>query len=421
MISSIRGLTALAIVALLIPTLSKGMVTVESSSDVESFTLYFLNGIVVYDSLINDTLILETPINISLKDGFEQKVVYTMQYNVVFNETIGAYVFNATKGFIGFFLSHVELHSRHREQTYRSLMQALYDPKFTSTSRSIEMPEEVSSYLKSPYLKVVEVVRPKYEEWFKGTYGYDVEDAGLLGIAATAAYFVQHVFIQYDPSGIPKSIDEVVDTRRGDCDDMSRVLVELLSTYNIPAVISIGYVYVSNFNFTVPIENVTYRYVNCGPHAFVMAYIPSEGWLSLDFLAFTLLAHPFICEGYSRETTVEEELVQEYLSLHRSLNATQVMMILSEEDLLKLLGGPLTLESVMKCLQDIVKIDGITPLDSLKEANSEHRDKEEAGKVDVIMPGVEYIVIVVITLLSLTLTIMFSKRSSRSAKASTQS
>ncbi|MEM0317667.1 MAG: transglutaminase family protein [Candidatus Nezhaarchaeales archaeon] len=413
-------MTVLAIVVLLIPTLGKGMVVVESSSGVESFTLYFLNGIVVYDSLINDTLVLETPINISLKDGFEQKVVHVMQYNVAFNDAIGAYVFNATKGFIGFFLSRVELHSRHREQMYRSLMQALYNPKFTSTLRSIEVPEEVSSYLKSPCLKVVEVVKPKYEEWFKETYGYDVEYAGLLGIAATAAYFVQHVFIQYDPSGIPKSIDEVVDTRHGDCDDMSRVLVELLNTYNIPAVISVGYVYISNFNFTMPIENVTYRYVNCGPHAFVMAYIPGEGWLSLDFLAFTLLTRPFICEGYGRETTVKEELVQEHLSLHRSLNATQVMMILSEEDLLKLLGGSLTLESVMKCFQDLVKIDSITSFDSIKEASSEHRDKE-AGKVDVIMPEVGYIVIAAITILSLTLIIMFGRRLSKSAKASTSS
>ncbi|MEM1812320.1 MAG: hypothetical protein QW730_06900, partial [Candidatus Nezhaarchaeales archaeon] len=102
------------------------------------------------------------------------------------------------------------------------------------------------------------------------------------------------------------------------------------------------------------------------------------------------------------------------------LNATQVMMILSEEDLLKLLGGSLTLESVMKCFQDLVKIDSITSFDSIKEASSEHRDKE-AGKVDVIMPEVGYIVIAAITILSLTLIIMFGRRLSKSAKDSTSS
>lgn len=419
LLSSTKLLTALIIILLLAPMLNEGIVTAGGNNDLETFILYFLNGIVVYDSLVNETLILETPINTSLKDGFEQRVVHLLQYNLFFNETIGAHTFKATRGYVGFFLSRVEVHSKPMERMYGSVIQALFSPTFTPTSSSIEMPEEAGSYLRSPHSKVVEVVKPEYERWFKKTYGCDVKDAGPLGIATTAAYFVQYVFINYDPSGVPRSIGEVIDARRGDCDDMSRVLVELLSAYDIPAVTSIGYVYVSDFNITMPIENVTYKYVNCGPHAFAMAYIPGEGWFSLDFLALTFLAHPFVFEGYSRETTVEEKRVQEYLSLHRSLNATQVIVVLREEEMLELMGEPTTLEAVMKYFQGLVKIDGIMPFDALNKTNARYGygDEKEVEEIKVMMPGVGYVIIVAVTLLLLGLLIILIRRSnSRTTK-----
>lgn len=409
MFSSTRLLAALIVVLILVPMFNEGAVTIEGNSDTESYTLYFLNGIVVYDSLINETLVLETPINISLKEGFEQRVVHIVQYNLFFNETIRAYTFNATRGYVGFFLSRVEVYNKPMKQAYESVIKALLAPTSSSTSSSIVIPEEASNYLKTPHSKIVKVVKPEYERWFKETYGCDVKDVGPLGIAATAAYFVQFVFINYDPSGIPRSIEEVVDARCGDCDDMSRVLVELLNAYGIPAVISVGYVYVSNFDMEMPIENVTYRYVNCGPHAFVMAYISGKGWFSLDFLALTLLARPFVFEDYSRETTIEEEQVQEHLSLHRSLNATQVIVTLREEEMLKLIGEPLTVEVVMKYFQDLVKINDVTFFNTLNETNAKYGDQKEEGVDGVMMPEVGYIVIVAITSL-LVFMIVFIKR-----------
>lgn len=397
---------------LLVPMLSN-IVIADSSNYAESFTLYFLNGIIIYDSLVNDTLILETPINISLKEGFEQRVMHLVQYNLFFNESIGVYTFNATRGYIGFFLSRIEVHGTSMEQAYSSVMRALLAPALTSIPGPIEIPEGVSNYTKSPHLKIIEVVKPEYERWFVRTYGYSIKDAGPLGIVATAAYFVQHVFIDYDPSSMPKTIDEVIDTRRGDCDDMSRVLVELLNAYGIPAVMCVGYVHVSNFNFTMPIENVTYKYVDCGPHAFVMAYIPNRGWLSLDLLAFTLLSRPFVFEGYSRETAVEEELVQEYLRLHRSLNAAQVLVLLREEEALKLLGKPITFEAVMRYFQSLLGIEKIAPPSVLNETDTGDIDSKKAGGVETPVPGMVYVAGAAIALIVLIVfLIVLTKRAS---------
>lgn len=406
---SIRYLTTLTIILLLIPTLNHAEVTViaEDNSGEKNIVLYFLNGIIVYNSLINETLILETPTNISLKEGFEQKVLHLVQYNLIFNETIQAYTFNATSGYVGFFLSRIEIRSKPMEQMYESMVRGLFTPASTLMQGSIEVPEEVSGYLKNLHLKVVEVVKPEYEMWFKGMYGYDIKSVGPLGIAATAAYFIQFVFIDYDPSGVPRAIDEVIDSRRGDCDDMSRILVELLNAYGIPAVVCVGYVNIDNFNFTMPIENVTYKYVNCGPHAFVMAYIPNEGWLSLDLLAFTFLKRPFVFEGYTRETTIEEELVQEHLRLHQSLNATQVMALLREEEALELLGKPLTLEAVMKYFQGLVGIESVTPLNMLNESGTKNVSKGEGVRVVTL---VEYVVGIAIASLALVVLLISSTK-----------
>jgi hypothetical protein len=346
---------ALATALLLSLTLTSAVVGAEIHNT-DRVTLYFLNGIVVYHSSTNETLVLETPANLTLGEGFEQRVVTLLSHNLVFNETVKAFTFNATKGYVGFFVCCVEVRAKPMDQALTLLARALEDPTSTPKPSSSELPEGVREYLREPHPKVVEVVKPEYERWFRGTYGRGVDEAGPLGIAATAAYFVYSVYIEYDPSNIPRSIEQVIESRRGDCDDMSRVLVELLNAYRIPAVVAGGYTYIRGLNLTQPMENVTYKYVNGGPHAFVMAYVPGEGWISLDLLAYSLLVNPFAFEGYSRETKVEEKAVEELVSLHRSLNATQAFVLLSKGEFEKLVGEPVTLEKVARLFWQVTGI-----------------------------------------------------------------
>ncbi len=355
----LKLLALLAMAFLLRPPLAD-VLTAAEDRDVNSITLYFLNGIVVYDSSTNETLILETPANLTLRDGFKQGVTSLLSYNLNFNETVKAFTFNATKGYVGFFVCRVEVRARPMNQALTLIEQALKDPVFTPKPSSSEVPGEVREYLREPHPKVIESVKPEYEKWFRETYRQGVDGAGPLGIAATAAYFVYFCYMEYDPSGIPRSIEQAVEARRGDCDDMSRILVELLNAYGIPAVMVDGYTYIRGFNLTQPIENVTYKYVNGGPHAFVMAYVPGDGWISLDLLALSLLGSPFVFEGYSRETAVEGEVVEEILNLHRSINATQIFMLMSEGEFKELLGEPMTLEKVMRLFQQIAGIEETT-------------------------------------------------------------
>jgi transglutaminase-like putative cysteine protease len=389
------------------------MMVVVENRDVNHVTLYFFNGIVVYDSSTNETLLLETPANLTLGEGFEQRVATLLSYNLVFNKTLKTFTFNATKGYVGFFVCRVEVYAKPMGQVLTLITRALEDPMSTPKPSSSELSEEVREYLRAPNPKVVEVVKPEYERWFRETYGIGIDGAGPLGVAATAAYFVYLVYIKYDPSDIPRSIEQVIESRRGDCDDMSRILVELLNAYGIPAVVAGGYTYIRGLNLTQPMENVTYKYVNGGPHAFVMAYVPSEGWISLDLLAYSLLVNPFAFEGYSREAKVEEEAVEELVSLHRSLNATQAFVLLSEEEFEKLVGEPVTLESVARLFWQVIGVGGMAA--TMPQAKEVTTTSLEAWYVAGIVVVLVLIAIASTTLIKRSLGQWFSPRRAEKA------
>lgn len=322
--------------------------TWSSDSELECHVLYFFNGIVVYNSTITETLILETPRNTTLPGGFAQSVKHLVHYNLLYNETTGLYEFNVEVGgnFTGFFVSRVELCARPMSAIREYLLRALQDPRFTTSSEASTPSDVREAYVKTPSKVVVERVVPAYESWFKSRYGISTSSASSLGLAVTAAYFIYLEFIEYEAGTTPRSIEEVVETRRGDCDDMSRVLVELLNYYEIPALIVYGYPLVENFTMTIPVENVTYKFINNGPHAFTLAYIAGLGWISLDFLAGSLILRPAVVEGYARETAVPREQVESFLELHRALSAVQVIAILTEESIKSTIRGELTLESL---------------------------------------------------------------------------
>jgi hypothetical protein len=130
-----------------------------------------------------------------------------LSHNLFFNETAKSFTFSATKGYVGFFVCRVQVYAKPMSQALILITQALRDPTSTSKPSSSELPEEVREYLRRPHFKVVEVVKPEYERWFRETYGRNVDEAGPLGIAATAAYFVYFVYINVKgPRGAPQCI-----------------------------------------------------------------------------------------------------------------------------------------------------------------------------------------------------------------------
>ncbi|ADV65040.1 transglutaminase-like domain-containing protein [Desulfurococcus mucosus] len=309
-------------------------------------TLYFINAIKVYNSTINETLMLETPQNITLVEGFYQNSSAIYVYNLEFNETAGYFTFKVAmnQSFFGFFVSEVTVCHPEGSALLDYYSKALGDPSYTPVPNSTMPHELVEKYVRKPYAKVTNVVVPAFEEWFNETHGVPASSASVFGLAVNAAFFTYRYYFTYNASDLPRTIDEVVDSRQGDCDDMSRVLVELLSYYGIPAVIASGYVYIRDIGvngvLSTKIGNVTYVFKHNGPHAFVLAYIPGLGWISLDFLAGSLLDYSFVFEGYTRETYVNETEVGEVVDLHREITAVQVFSIMERNEYLSMFSGP---------------------------------------------------------------------------------
>jgi len=358
-----KYLETLGVIVLVLLTASLITVLLEPGSAEASLqqscqTLYFINAIKVYNSLINDTLLLETPQNITLAEGFTQSSTPVYVYNLGFNETLGAFTFNVSEGeyFFGFFISRINVCYPDGSQLFNYYVSALNDPRFRATYNESIPPDLVEEYVRNPYHRVVEVVVPAFESWFTRIHRINISDASKLGIAVNAAYFVRYVYFNYNASALPRTIDQVIDTRQGDCDDLSRVLVELLNYYGIPAVIASGYVYISELELPEELGNTTYIFIDNGPHAFVLAYIPGLGWASLDFLAGSLIDHPFVFEGYTRETVVNESLVGEVVDFHRKLSAIQIFTVMDEYSYTKLLtGSPNITLAIEKHFDEVVE------------------------------------------------------------------
>lgn len=295
---------------------------------------------------------METPANVSLPEGFEQTVEHLIHYNLVFNDTLRAYTFRVRAGeyFEGFFVSKLKTCGKPLNITTSYLSIALMNPRYNpfrpinGTVPTAIMEDHVKPTIHD---KVVEVVVPAYEEWFQKVYGISIESASPLGVAATAAWFVYLEYFNYTIGEVPRDLNEVIETRRGDCDDMSRVLVELLNYYGIPSLLVSGYVYIDRFRFEIPIRNTTYVFINNGPHAFTMAHVPELGWISLDFLAGSLLDNLFVIEGYTKEiSTPSREEIEEFYDLHSAINATQIIAIFTEDSLKEHVGMPITVEKL---------------------------------------------------------------------------
>jgi len=310
---------------------------------VECRTFYFLNAIWITYSNIAERLLLESPVNFTLGSFINQTVVPVYNVNIHYNETDGTFAFNVTagEGFYGYLVNKVEVCTPSSTWNKQLITMALANVSYTPYPEP-GFPSDIrEKYVHTPHRIVVETVVPAFEKWFNETYGVSPANASYLSIAVSAAYFVYLEFITYNASAAPKSIEEVVQTRQGDCDDMSRVLVELLSYYGIPSTIGYGYVYIPEAGFerfVMPVENVTYVFKYNGPHAFVLVYIPGYEWISVDLLAGSIWYYPFLFEGESVDTSVNEGEVEQMIDLHRSINGTQLIAVFEQDKFSRLFG-----------------------------------------------------------------------------------
>lgn len=312
-------------------------------------TLYFLNAIYIENSTLNTTLYMETPQNLSLDSFINQTVTTLYVKNLVFSNSSKHFAFqikpNST--FYGFFLAKVVVCGPHKAMLLRTIKKIIHsrDYKDLVSERKVNetIPSEIESkYVLKPHRVVVEVLKPEFEKWVKYMFNVSVSNLSKFSLAVIAAYYIYGQFyITYTPSPFPRPVDYVVQKKQGDCDDMSRVLVDLLRSYGIPALIAYGYVFIKADwleHYVVPVENVTYIIHYAGPHAFTIAYVPGYGWIPLDLLAGSMLVYPFIFEVFSTNTSVNMTAVNEFRNMSRRINGIQLIAILDSNEYLEILN-----------------------------------------------------------------------------------
>jgi len=352
-----RGISIALMITLITLQLSMAeMIVVHSYGETHSGiaytvcdTLYFLNAIYIENSTLNTTLYMETPQNLSFNSFINQTVTTLYVKNLVFLNRSKHYAFqikpNST--FYGFFLAKVVVCGPHRAMLLRTIKRIIHSKDYRDLiiegKANETIPSEIKSkYILKPHRVVVEVLKPEFEKWVKYMFNVSVTNLSKFSLAVIAAYYIYGQFyITYTPSPFPRPIDYVIQKRQGDCDDMSRVLVDLLRSYGIPAVIAYGYVFIKADwlrHYVIPVENLTYVIHYAGPHAFTIAYVPGYGWIPLDLLAGSMLVYPFVFEDLSIDTSVNMTAVNEFRNMSRRISGIQLIAILDDDEYLKILN-----------------------------------------------------------------------------------
>jgi len=304
----------------------------------ECVTVYFLNAIYIENSSYSGRLYLETPVNLSL-GSLNQTVRTIASRGVLYDPDEGTYSVNISDGTpaYAYVLLEVRVCSPRYSEVLNILKAVMLAPHAFLTHAQQDLGEDLRSYLGTPPQAVASVVVRDFEEWLKAMPWYYV--AGNLSsyplvLAVHAAKFIYgSTYIRYSPSLLPRTTEEVVEIKEGDCDDMSRILLSLLWYYGIPATIAYGFVAIPGYTANYTIGSFTYVFSNGGPHAFVLAYVTDYGWLSLDLLAGSLLVYPVAIWGLSSKVLVERGEVEEAEELHRAIVGRQLIASLDAVDL----------------------------------------------------------------------------------------
>jgi len=248
----------------------------------------------------------QTPANYTSKP-YQQRVYPVYEWgNVWFNESCSCYAMNITPGSYGGFVVKVSSYGRPLDLMLRITKLALANPRLNKEYDKVPIPENIiSSYVKKPHRLVIEKVKPIFEEKIERVT--DLHRMSKISLAYSLAYFSYREFLEYDPSLIPRKLEEAIERRKGDCSEMSMILMSLLWSYGIPAKQIYGHVYFANYTENLEVNGSLYLLRNAAPHVFVMAYLQPLGWVSLDLLAGSLICYPFITEDETTNVDFTDE------------------------------------------------------------------------------------------------------------------
>ncbi len=291
-------------------------------------TFYYFDYAYVVASYNETSGWFDIPINYS--DGtLNQTVLVTAlggEARVSNDSRITINIYNGSNGYVI-----LKIHQSIKNTT-DAVITMLSDPEAFNYSDQDIPPDIREKYVNTPAKIVVDVVKTDFEEWLSKE-GISVNEVSKAYLAAKAAFFIYSTgYITYSPAAMPRSLEEVVNEKKGDCDDMSRILVNLLWSYGIPAKIEQGYVYLP-YNQTIEFEGSYLTFINAGPHGYVLTYVPGIGWVSLDFLAGARIFLPVLVIGETTQANISSQDINEIRKELSKIRYAEIIMTYDEDNL----------------------------------------------------------------------------------------
>ncbi len=320
----------------------------------ECHEYYFIDLVYFRNSSIDLNITLDIPINLSLGSIKQESHVV-----IGTNESNGRLKIGPrTRNLLTYLITYVKVCYPDHTWALGQVLSLTREPTLYS---SYSVPHDlISKYVGRAEPIIYDVVRKDFIN-FLNSRSYSINNLSKAGLATYAAMFIYLYYINYTPSAIPHNVTETVKTGRGDCDDMSRVLTELLWSYGVPAVMAEGFVVLRIKKTLVSTYGlITRDLTNLGPHAFVIAYLPGIGWSSVDLLASSLLFYPFIFLNITNNTSVPTKVVKEFKRVVHSVGAYEVELAVPSNyvnEVSKELGLPkyLILDALAKYLYYVLQ------------------------------------------------------------------
>ncbi|MGC8974621.1 MAG: transglutaminase-like domain-containing protein [Thermoprotei archaeon] len=322
-------LTILTFSSLILPHTTQVVSYAQGTSSYDVYDFVYVDvAAITYASNVSEGY-FEVPINYSEPHYTQVARVFKVGGDVVIDSSGNSTVFktpisNNTRGYV---VLNITL-TRESRKELGIVTQALYLGNVLLYD--YPYPQEiVEKYVLQPNKKVVEVVVPLFEEWMRSKLSSNIS-LGKVSKTYLAVWAANYIYgdylIKYNVSSIPRSLDEVLERREGDCDDKSRILLSLLWYYGIPAKIQYGYVYL-RFNYVADVYGSLTRFINAGPHAYVVIYVPTVGWVSVDLLAWARLYNPVLITGESTYSSVTSEDLEEAKKFYTSFKYLELIEI----------------------------------------------------------------------------------------------
>ncbi len=143
------------------------------------------------------------------------------------------------------------------------------------------IPAEVKVYIGEPDPEVLKL-KSEVNRYLAGK-GLSV-GSGEVDVVKLAFYVSSYVAeeFSYSASLLPRNLSQVIQSRKGDCDDLARVFTQLMWCYGVPCQLEYSVLYLENETSTYPVGKGNITYENASPHAYALVYIPDSGWWPVD-------------------------------------------------------------------------------------------------------------------------------------------